>query len=127
LILPKTLEKTGVAIKKRQYRDPGNIGYTRHRTKSNKAKNTTQNSGNQEKTIQKPWQHWVHQTQDEVKQSKKHNTEQWQSRKDNTETLATLGTPDTGRSQTKQKTQHRKLKNMSNKDPIKPKGGRGWI
>ena len=29
---------------------------------------------------------------------------------DNLETLATLGTPDTGLRQTKQKTQHRKLK-----------------
>jgi hypothetical protein len=34
----------------------------------------------------------------------------WQSRMDNPEKLATLGTQDTGQSQTKQKTQHRKLK-----------------
>ena len=29
---------------------------------------------NQEWTIQKNWQHWVHKTQDEDKQNKKHNT-----------------------------------------------------
>jgi hypothetical protein len=33
-----------------------------------------------------------------------------QSRMNNSEKLATLGTQDTGRRQTKQKTQHRKLK-----------------
>ena len=33
-----------------------------------------------------------------------------QSRIDNLETVATLGTKDTGRRQTKQKTQHRKQK-----------------
>ena len=30
--------------------------------------------GNQEWTIQRNWQHWVHRTQDEDKQNKKHNT-----------------------------------------------------
>jgi hypothetical protein len=35
-----TLEKTEWAIKNGQSRDSGNIGYTRHRTKTNKAKNT---------------------------------------------------------------------------------------
>jgi hypothetical protein len=49
-------------------------------------------------------QHCVHKTQDEDKQNK------GQSRIDNPETLATLDTQDTGRRQTKQKTQHRKLK-----------------
>jgi hypothetical protein len=34
---------------RRQSRDTGNIGYTRHMTK----------------TIQRHWQHWVHKTQDE--------------------------------------------------------------
>jgi hypothetical protein len=29
---------------------------------------------NQEWTIQRNWQHWVHKTQDEDKQSKKYNT-----------------------------------------------------
>jgi len=32
-------------------------------------------SGNQEWTIHRHWQHWVYKTQDEDKQSKKHNTE----------------------------------------------------
>ena len=30
--------------------------------------------GNQEWTIQKNWQHWVHKTQEEDKQNKNHNT-----------------------------------------------------
>jgi hypothetical protein len=30
--------------------------------------------GNQEWTIQKNWQHWVHKTQEEGKQNKNHNT-----------------------------------------------------
>ena len=30
--------------------------------------------GNQEWTIQNHWQHWIHKTQDEDKQNKKHNT-----------------------------------------------------
>jgi len=30
--------------------------------------------GNQEWTIERNWQYWVHKTQDEDKQSKKHNT-----------------------------------------------------
>ena len=63
----------------------GNIGYTRHRTK----------------TIQRNWQHWVHKTQD------KDNLETLATLgtqdEDNPETLATLGTQDTGRRQNKQK------------------------
>ena len=35
-------EKIEAAIKNGQSRDTGNIGYTRHRTKANKTKNTTQ-------------------------------------------------------------------------------------
>ena len=31
--------------------------------------------GNQEWTIQRHWQHWVHKTQEEEKQNKIHNTE----------------------------------------------------
>jgi hypothetical protein len=31
----------------------------------------------QEWTIQKHWQHWVHTTQNEEKQKKKYNTENW--------------------------------------------------
>ena len=57
-------------IKNEQSRDNGNIGYTRHR-------------GNQEWTIQRWWQHWVHKTQG-------------QSRMNNPEIMATLGTQDTG-------------------------------
>jgi hypothetical protein len=37
-----TLEKTKGAIEKGQSRETGNIGYTRHRTKTNKTKNITQ-------------------------------------------------------------------------------------
>ena len=36
------LEKTEGAIKDTKSRDTGNIGYTRHRTKTNKTKQTTQ-------------------------------------------------------------------------------------
>jgi hypothetical protein len=86
------------AIKNGQSRETGNIRNTRHRTKTNKTR------GNQEWTIQRNWQHWEHKTQDEDKQNK------GQSSIDDPETLATLGTQDTGRRQTKQKTQHRKLK-----------------
>jgi hypothetical protein len=52
------------AIKNGQSRETGNIGYTRHRTKTNKTK------GHQEWTIQRNWQHWVHKIQDEDKQNK---------------------------------------------------------
>jgi len=38
----RTLEKTERAIKNGQARETGNIWYTRHRTKTNKTKNTTQ-------------------------------------------------------------------------------------
>ena len=41
---------------------------------------------------------------------------------DNPETLATLGAHDTGRRQTTQEWQHRKLKKMSNTDPTKNQG-----
>jgi len=42
-----TLEKTEWAIKNGQSRDTGNIGYTRHRTKTNKTKqNKKHNTGN---------------------------------------------------------------------------------
>ena len=44
-----TLEKAEGEIKIGQSRDTGNIGYTRHWTK----------------TIQRYWQHWIHKTQDE--------------------------------------------------------------
>jgi hypothetical protein len=38
----QALEKTEEAIKNGQSRETGNIGYTRHMTKTNKKKNTTQ-------------------------------------------------------------------------------------
>ena len=38
------LEKTEGAIKNRQSRETGNIGYTRHRTKTNKTKNPKHNT-----------------------------------------------------------------------------------
>jgi len=44
VLLKKTLEKTEGAIKYGQSRETGNIGYTRHKTKANKTKNTTQNT-----------------------------------------------------------------------------------
>jgi hypothetical protein len=63
------LEKTERAIKNLQFKETGNIGYTRHRTKIRENRR-----GNQEWTIQSNWQHWVHKTQyvDKIKQQ--HNT-----------------------------------------------------
>jgi hypothetical protein len=57
------------ATRNEQPRDTGNIGYTRHRTKTNKTR------GNQEWTTQRYWQHWLHKTQNKNKQNKKYNTE----------------------------------------------------
>ena len=56
---PKKLATLGTQdTGQKQSKETGNIGYTRHRTK----------------TIQRNWQHWVHKTQDKDKQNKKHNT-----------------------------------------------------
>jgi len=41
------LEKTEGAIKNRQPRETGNIGYTRHSTKTNKNENTHRKKGEQ--------------------------------------------------------------------------------
>ena len=49
--------------------DTDNIGYTRHRTKVRENQRD-----NQEWTIQRHWQHWVHKKQDEDKQNNTHNT-----------------------------------------------------
>ena len=38
----ETLEKTEGVMKNGKFRDTGNIGYTRHRRKTNKTNNTTQ-------------------------------------------------------------------------------------
>ena len=43
-------KKTEGAIKNGQSRDTGNIGYTTHRMKTNKAKNTTQKTKNMSNT-----------------------------------------------------------------------------
>jgi hypothetical protein len=53
------LEKTKGAIKNGQSKETGNIGYTRHMAKVRENRR-----GNQEFTIQRNWQHWVHKTQD---------------------------------------------------------------
>jgi len=55
---------------------------------------------------------------------RKHRRGQW--RMDNPEKLTTSGTHDTGRRQTKQKPQHRKLKRWATRAPPKPRW-RGWI
>ena len=59
------LEKTKGAIKNGQSRETANIGYTRHRTKVRENQR-----GNQEWTIQRNCQHWVHKTKDEDKHNK---------------------------------------------------------
>jgi hypothetical protein len=53
------LEKIKGAIKNEQSGDTGSIGHTRHR-----AKVRENQRGNQEWTIQRHWQHWVHKKQD---------------------------------------------------------------
>ena len=47
------------------------------------------------KTIQRHWQHWVHKIQDEDQRHWQHWAQKIQD-EDNKETLATLGTEDTG-------------------------------
>jgi hypothetical protein len=44
------LEKTEEAIKNGQFRETGNIRHTRHRTNTNKTKNTTLKTKNMSKT-----------------------------------------------------------------------------
>jgi len=58
------LEKTEGATKNGQSRETGNIGYTQHMPKINVRENRR---GNQQWTIQRNWQHWVHTTQVENK------------------------------------------------------------
>ena len=75
------LEKTEEAIKNGQSRDTGNIGYTRHKTK----------------TIQRHWQHWVHKKKNKTKTQHRDTGNTGYTRrktklKHNTETPATLGT-----------------------------------
>jgi hypothetical protein len=54
MVNPETMATLGTQdTGRRQSRDNGNIGHTRHRTK----------------TIQRQWQHWAHKTQDEEKQN----------------------------------------------------------
>ena len=53
------LEKTKGTIKNGQSRETGNIGYTRYKTKVRENQ-----KDNQEWTIQRNWQHWVHKIQD---------------------------------------------------------------
>jgi hypothetical protein len=53
------LEETRRAIKNGKSRDTGNIGYITRRTKVR-----GNQRGNQEWTIQRHGQHWVHKTQD---------------------------------------------------------------
>ena len=74
------LEKTEVAIKNRQYRDTDNIGHKgRRQTKQKTQHIDTGNIGHT-----------------------RHRTKTNKTIKHNTETLATLGTQDTGGRQTKQ-------------------------
>jgi len=65
--------------------------------------------GNQEWTIQRHWQHWVHKTQNEDTLE----ITKGQSRMDNPKTLATLGTQDRGRRQTKHKNTTQKTKRLA--------------
>ena len=107
------LENTEWAIKNRQSRETGNIGYTRHRTNKcqripngqskidNPEKLATQDTqdtgqinvreyqrGDQKWTIQRNWQHRVHKT------NKRQRIPKRQSKMDNPEKLATQGTQD---------------------------------
>jgi hypothetical protein len=82
------LEKTKGTIKK-QSRDTGSIGCTRHKTKQKGqsrnnpetrvalgAQDTRQNKRDNQETIQRHRQHWANRTQKEDKERQKnHNTE----------------------------------------------------
>ena len=108
------LKKTERAIKDGQSIDTGNIGYTRQRTNKRQRKPKgqsrmnnletlatldTQDTGqinvkenrkvNQEYTIQRHWQHWVHKTQDEDKYNK--NTTQEANATSNTDPIKNWG------------------------------------
>jgi hypothetical protein len=54
-----------------QARETGNIGYTRHGTKTNKTNNRWRKLKGQEWTSKRHWQHWTHNTRDEDKQNTK--------------------------------------------------------
>jgi hypothetical protein len=70
----------------RKSRDTGNIGHTRHRTKTfQRHRQHWAHTRHMTKTIQRHRQHWAHKTQD----------------KDNPETQTTLGTQDTGQRQSR--------------------------
>ena len=47
--------------------------------------------GNQEWTIQRHWQHWAHKTQEEDKQTQKHNTAQETKKMSNTDPAKNWG------------------------------------
>jgi ribosomal protein L33 len=85
----------------KQSRGTGNIGYTRHKTKVNNPEKLTildTQDKRPRQTIQRNWQHWVHKTQHEGKQSRetdnigytRHNT-----KVNNPEKLTILDTQDT--------------------------------
>jgi len=77
-----TTQKTEGAIKDGQYRVNGNIGYTRHRTKTNKTKPLHRKPKGQSRmdnteSMQRNWQHGVHKTQDEDKPKKPQHNMCW--------------------------------------------------
>jgi ribosomal protein L33 len=87
----------------------GNIGYTRHKTKTNNPEKPA-TLGTQDirrrQTIQRNWQHWVHKTEGEDKQSRETGNigyTRHKAKTNNPEKLATLGTQDIRRRQTIQK------------------------
>ena len=101
------LEKTKGVIMNGQYRETGNIGYTRRRqTNIPETLATLGTQDHHKQTIQRHWQHWVQKTTTNKPSRDTGNIGYIRRRQTkNPEKLATLGTQDDNK-QTNKQTQH---------------------